>query len=98
MICFTLPPLPLRQEIGLEKFFKQSLLNSVKRRNLRTMVQNTFQQYESLTMEGCIFQFFSVLSKYHAFDVEKFTNCAVGVREEGGRREEGRREGGRRDE
>ena len=52
-------------------------------------------------MEGCIFQFFSLLSKYHAFDVEKFTNCAVGVREEGGRKERGgtneegwRREGG----
>ena len=60
------------------------------------MVQNTFQQYESLTMEGCIFQFFSLLSKYHAFDVEKFTNCAVGVREEGGWRE-GEREGWRRE-
>ena len=70
------------------------------------MVQNTFHQYESLTMEGCIFQFFSILSKYHAFDVEKFTNCAVGVREEreregggseGGRVEEGEREGWRRE-
>ena len=58
-------------------------------------------------MEGCIFQFFSILSKYHAFDVEKFTNCAVGVREEreregggseGGRVEEGVREGGWRRE
>lgn len=69
-----------RREIGLEKFFKQSLLNSVKRRNLRTMVQNAFQQYESLTMEGCVFQFFNLLSKFHAIDVERFTNCAVGVR------------------
>jgi len=70
----------LEREIGLEKFFKQSLLNSVKRRNLRTMVQNAFQQYESLTMEGCVFQFFNLLSKFHAIDVERFTNCAVGVR------------------
>ena len=104
MICFTVLSLPLRREIGLEKFFKQSLLNSVKRRNLRTMVQNTFQQYESLTMEGCVFQFFNLLSKYHPFDVEKFSNCAVGVRKEGvreggggkGEREEGEKKGGRR--
>ena len=57
------------------------------------MVQNTFQQYESLTMEGCVFQFFNLLSKYHAFDVERFTNCAVGVRKEGVREECVREEG-----
>ena len=61
------------------------------------MVQNSFQQYESLTMEGCVFQFFNLLSKYHAFDVERFTNCAVGVREEGGKREGGGREEGERE-
>ena len=38
-----------------------------------------FQHYESLTMEGCIFQFFSLLAKFHAIDVETFHNCAVGV-------------------
>ena len=38
-----------------------------------------FQHFESLTMEGCIFQFFSLLSKFHAIDVEQFPNCAVGV-------------------
>ena len=38
-----------------------------------------FQNYESLTMEGCIFQFFSLLSKFHSIDVESFQNCAVGV-------------------
>ena len=34
-------------------------------------------------MEGCIFQFFNLLSKSHAIDVERFTNCAVGVRKAG---------------
>ena len=69
----------LRREIGLEKFFKKSLLNTVKRKNMRTMVVNTFQHYESLTMEGCIFQFFNLLSKSSQVDVERFSNCAVGV-------------------
>jgi focal adhesion kinase 1 len=68
----------LEKDIGLEKFFKSSLLSSVKRKNLRGMVLQAFQDYESLTMEGCIFQFFSLLSKYHAIDVERFPNCAVG--------------------
>ena len=69
----------LRRDIGLEKFFKKSLLNTVKRKNIRTMVVNTFQHYESLSMEGCIFQFFSLLTKSSFVDVERFSNCAVGV-------------------
>ena len=37
-------------------------------------------------------------NKYHPFDVEKSTNCEVGMREEGERgREEGVREGGGRE-
>ncbi|CAI8043412.1 Focal adhesion kinase 1 [Geodia barretti] len=68
----------LEKDIGLEKFFKSSLLSSLKRKNLRTMVLHAFQNYESLTMEGCIFQFFSLLSKFHSIDVESFQNCAVG--------------------
>ena len=63
----------------MEKFFKSSLLTSVKRKNLRAMVLQAFQNYESLTMEGCIFQFFNLLSKYYAIDVERFPSCAVGV-------------------
>ena len=69
----------LRRDIGLEKFFKKSLLNTVKRKNIRTMVVNTFQHYESLSMEGCIFQFFSLLTKSSPVDLERFSNCAVGV-------------------
>ena len=30
-------------------------------------------------MEGCVFQFFSLLSKFHAIDIETFASCAVGV-------------------
>ena len=80
----SLPPsvhvsLPHRRDIGLEKFFKKTLLNSVRRKNLRTLVLNAFQQYETLTMEGCIFQFFNLLAKCHTLDLERFTNCAVGV-------------------
>jgi len=41
-------------------------------------------------MEGCVFQFFNLLSKFHAINVEKFTNCAVGVRSGGAGRREGR--------
>ena len=80
----SLPPsvhvsLPHRRDIGLEKFFKKTLLNSVRRKNLRTLVLNAFQQYETLTMEGCVFQFFNLLAKCHTLDLERFTNCAVGV-------------------
>ncbi len=83
MVIMTPPssssPHTRRRDIGLEKFFKQSLLSSVKHNNLRKTVVSAFQQYESLTVEGCVFQFFNILSKHHAFDTERFTSCAVGV-------------------
>ena len=69
-----------RREIGLEKFFKKSMIAALRKKNLRTMVLSAFQQYESLTMEGCIFQFFNLLSKHtHSLDTERFSNCAIGV-------------------
>ena len=44
------------------------------------MIQTTFQQYESLTSDGCIFQFFAILGRFSPLDVERFPNCAIGVR------------------
>ena len=46
-------------------------------------------------MEGCIFQFFNLLSKSSLVDIEKFSNCAVGVsgEVEGRGRASGRLEG-----
>ena len=46
------------------------------------MVLSAFQQYENLTMEACVFQFFNLLGKHHTTDVEAFSNCALGVRVE----------------
>ena len=74
VVCFP------RREIGLEKFFKRSLLDNVPKRKLRNMVVSTFEQFETLSMEGCVFQFFNLLSKQYPLDVEQFSNCAIGVR------------------
>lgn len=43
------------------------------------MIQSTFQQYDSLTSDGCIFQFFAILGRFNPLDVDKFVNCAIGV-------------------
>ena len=68
-----------RKEIGLEKFFKRSLLEAVPKRKLRGLVVGTFEQFETLSMEGCMFQFFNLLAKQYPLDVEMFPNCAIGV-------------------
>ncbi|XP_019852139.1 PREDICTED: focal adhesion kinase 1-like isoform X1 [Amphimedon queenslandica] len=70
----------LEKEYGFEKFFKKSFLQSArsKKKNLSKMIQSTFQQYESLTSDGCIFQFFAILGRFNPLDIDKFHNCAIG--------------------
>ena len=43
------------------------------------MIQTVFQQFDSLTSDGCIFQFFSILGRFHPVDSETFSYCAIGV-------------------
>jgi len=46
---------------------------------LRKAVLSYFQKYENLTVEGCIFQFFTLVTRLLAFDVEIFQQCAIEV-------------------
>ena len=48
-------------------------------KNLRKQVIQYFREIEGLSDEACINQFFHLLSKLMAFDIEVFPKCAVDV-------------------
>ncbi|XP_026139748.1 focal adhesion kinase 1 isoform X6 [Carassius auratus] len=67
----------LEKDVGLRRFFPKSLLDSVKAKSLRKLIQQTFKQFASLNDEQCILKFFEILSPLHRFDKECF-KCALG--------------------
>nr|XP_020660201.1 focal adhesion kinase 1 isoform X6 [Pogona vitticeps] len=67
----------LEKDVGLKRFFPKSLLDSVKAKNLRKMIQQTFRQFANLNREECILKFFEILSPVYRFDKECF-KCALG--------------------
>ncbi|XP_062864133.1 protein-tyrosine kinase 2-beta [Trichomycterus rosablanca] len=62
----------LEKEVGLDLFFPQELISSMKPKQLRKMIQQTFQQYSSLKEEQCIMKFFETFSLFSSFDEEVF--------------------------
>ncbi|XP_044308765.1 focal adhesion kinase 1 isoform X9 [Varanus komodoensis] len=67
----------LEKDVGLKRFFPKSLLDSVKAKNLRKMIQQTFRQFANLNREESILKFFEILSPVYRFDKECF-KCALG--------------------
>ncbi|XP_068580605.1 protein tyrosine kinase 2 beta, b [Cebidichthys violaceus] len=62
----------LEKEVGLDLFFPQQLINSMKSRHLRKLIQQTFQQYATLKEEDCMNKFFETLKEFVSFDEEVF--------------------------
>ncbi|XP_063055838.1 focal adhesion kinase 1 isoform X3 [Engraulis encrasicolus] len=67
----------LEKDVGLRRFFPKGLLESVKAKTLRKLIQQTFRQFANLNDAQCILKFFEVLSPIHRFDKECF-KCALG--------------------
>ncbi|XP_051577737.1 focal adhesion kinase 1-like isoform X4 [Myxocyprinus asiaticus] len=67
----------LEKDVGLRRFFPKSLLDSVKAKSLRKLIQHTFKQFANLNDEQCILKFFEILSPIYRFDKECF-KCALG--------------------
>ncbi|XP_063672677.1 focal adhesion kinase 1 isoform X27 [Pan troglodytes] len=66
-----------RKDVGLKRFFPKSLLDSVKAKTLRKLIQQTFRQFANLNREESILKFFEILSPVYRFDKECF-KCALG--------------------
>ncbi|XP_063037620.1 protein-tyrosine kinase 2-beta-like [Melospiza melodia melodia] len=62
----------LEKEVGLDLFFPSQMLENLKPRQLRKMIQQTFQQYALLREEECILKFLHTLSTFAPIDQENF--------------------------
>uniref|UniRef100_A0A3Q3KZM9 non-specific protein-tyrosine kinase n=1 Tax=Labrus bergylta TaxID=56723 RepID=A0A3Q3KZM9_9LABR len=62
----------LEKEVGLDLFFPPELINSMKSRQLRKLIQQTFQQYATLKEDDCMVKFFETLREFIRYDEEAF--------------------------
>ncbi|XP_038143443.1 protein tyrosine kinase 2 beta, b isoform X2 [Cyprinodon tularosa] len=62
----------LEKEVGLDLFFPQQLINSMKSKQLRKMIQQTFQQYATLKEDDCMIKFFETFKTFINYDEEVF--------------------------
>ncbi|XP_046874797.1 protein tyrosine kinase 2aa isoform X1 [Hypomesus transpacificus] len=67
----------LEKDVGLRRFFPKSLLDSVKAKTLRKLIQQTFKQFANMNDEQSILHFLSILAPVQHFHQEYFT-CALG--------------------
>lgn len=62
----------LEKDVGLDLFFPKELINNIKPKRLRRMIQDTFQGYSTLKQDECIAKFFSTLAQFCSYTQEKF--------------------------
>ncbi|KAM9838708.1 protein tyrosine kinase 2aa isoform 1-T1 [Aulostomus maculatus] len=67
----------LEKDVGLRRFFPKDLLDSVKAKTLRKLIQQTFKQVANLDDEQCILKFLEILAPIYRYDKECF-KCALG--------------------
>ncbi|XP_067355583.1 protein tyrosine kinase 2aa isoform X5 [Channa argus] len=67
----------LEKDVGLRCFFPKDLLDSVKAKTLRKLIQQTFKQVANLNDEQCILKFLEILAPIYRYDKECF-KCALG--------------------
>ncbi|XP_056150911.1 protein tyrosine kinase 2 beta, b [Lampris incognitus] len=62
----------LEKEVGLDLFFPQELIDSMKPKQLRKSIQQMFQQYATLKGEECMVKFFETLREFINYDEEVY--------------------------
>ncbi|XP_068165250.1 protein-tyrosine kinase 2-beta-like isoform X2 [Antennarius striatus] len=63
----------LEKDVGLDLFFPRELINSMKPKQLRRLIQQTFQGYSMLKQDQCMNRFFTTLAQCYSFTQESFT-------------------------
>uniref|UniRef100_A0A3B4XU74 non-specific protein-tyrosine kinase n=1 Tax=Seriola lalandi dorsalis TaxID=1841481 RepID=A0A3B4XU74_SERLL len=76
-VALKLGCLEIRKDVGLRRFFPKDLLDSVKAKSLRKLIQQTFKQVANLNDEQCILKFLEILVPIYRYDKECF-KCALG--------------------
>ncbi|XP_043249664.1 focal adhesion kinase 1 isoform X4 [Colletes gigas] len=67
----------LEREVGLHKFLPRSVLNGMKPKALRKLIQQHFKKVAAQSELECMFKFFDLLRAHYRFDQERFI-CALG--------------------
>ncbi|XP_053980275.1 focal adhesion kinase 1 isoform X5 [Hylaeus volcanicus] len=67
----------LEREVGLHKFLPRSVLNGMKPKALRKLIQQHFKKVTALSELECMLKFFDLLRAHYRFDQERFI-CALG--------------------
>uniref|UniRef100_A0A4W5LHX1 non-specific protein-tyrosine kinase n=1 Tax=Hucho hucho TaxID=62062 RepID=A0A4W5LHX1_9TELE len=62
----------LEKDVGLNLFFPQELIDSMKSRPLRKLITQTFQQYATLKEDECMVRFFKTLAEFVNVDEEVY--------------------------
>ncbi|XP_035483501.2 protein-tyrosine kinase 2-beta-like isoform X1 [Scophthalmus maximus] len=62
----------LEKDVGLDLFFPRELIDSMKPKQLRRLIQQTFQGYSTLKQEQCVAKFFTTLAQCYSFTEESF--------------------------
>ncbi|XP_063733621.1 protein-tyrosine kinase 2-beta-like isoform X2 [Eleginops maclovinus] len=62
----------LEKEVGLDLFFPRELIDSMKLKQLRRLVQQTFQGYSTLKQDQCMTRFFTTLAQCYSYTHESF--------------------------
>ncbi|XP_023318899.1 focal adhesion kinase 1 isoform X3 [Trichogramma pretiosum] len=68
----------LEREVGLHKFLPRSIINTMKPKALRKLIQQHFKKVTALSELECMFKFFDILRQHYRFDQERFI-CALGT-------------------
>uniref|UniRef100_A0A3P8TQF2 non-specific protein-tyrosine kinase n=1 Tax=Amphiprion percula TaxID=161767 RepID=A0A3P8TQF2_AMPPE len=66
----------LEKDVGLDQFFSRELIDSMKPKQLRRMIQQTFQGYSTLKQDQCMVKFFTTLAQCYSFTQESFA-CQI---------------------
>ncbi|XP_047432330.1 protein-tyrosine kinase 2-beta-like [Mugil cephalus] len=62
----------LEKDVGLDLFFPKELIDSMKPKQLRRLIQQTFQGYSTLKQDECMLRFFTTLAQCYTYTQERF--------------------------
>lgn len=65
-------------QVGLHKFLPRNILENIKTKTLRKLIQQQFKKVAQLSEKECMFKFLELLKSVYRYDHETF-KCSLGV-------------------
>ena len=67
----------LEKEVGLHKFFPKVVLQTVKSKSIRKLIQQYFKKFSTFSGRDCMFKFLDLLKSVYRYDQERFRSVAI---------------------